>query len=368
MTRTKIAAAFVLLALAAAGPASAYHMDAIDTGVSVGAIRLTSADWNANGNVIICESLGSLDDRNDAPGPLPGLGGLCTTGENWETGVNAHDRVHGVSSASRPDAGDYVKLDTCDKTFYELVAAAIPPLGEGAGASCQPLTQEQGPLIDEQDAYGWTAEVGAFACFIPTYNFSAQGVADPFSFTEVDWALYYDRLYAWWAYDGDGWHTLGSSIDPADVSNGPPLMATYNLLGWGDDEDGPPNNAGPGNGGGPYDNEDYWHGHVAMFVSVPDSHPPSSGIDLLGSAVTDGPSDGADIVTAIRDLVSGFELSDDDFAELSTPPVENTGGGFWSNSCGASPACPPTPAVVGGSPSRCDAPFGPVFRAPSVDI
>jgi len=196
--------AFLVVFLA---PAAAYHIDgnAVTTGGA-----MTSADWEAGpSSVVLCESNGEHSSRNPVAGGRHGLSALCTTGENDATGV--------AKPPTRPAKGAYVELDTCTlRTAFRF------------GGDCSG---------GDRSTYGFTAEIGSYSCDV-----------------QAGQALFYDRTYAWWIYDGEASYYPGDA--PGDAENGgPPAMMPV------------PNN------------EDAFHGHVAVFVDAP--------LGATGSVVTD---------------------------------------------------------------------------------
>lgn len=245
----------MLLAALLALPATAYHLS-----------NTVTDDWTiATGGLIVCESDGPTDPRNPAPAAQGGSGGLCTTGENAVT-VGAANVPTSASAAA-----GYVRIDAVD------------------GVS------------GTTDRHAWSAEIGIYACDIPRAR-SAP------TFAVSNFALYYDRLYAWWSYDG-----------------APPYA-----------------NAGEEAG---------YHGHVSMFIDTAqsqqdpnDSSSPPTGATSGTVEVTISPT----LPTSLTDVPSTV-------AGASGAPVDP------ANNCGDSPACPTLAKFT--TPHACTSGYGVVFRA-----
>lgn len=151
----------VLLATSVLPVAVAYHIVGSPSGTTAG---LTSADWRLPlpKKLFVCESDGVADPRNPNHVGLEGFSGLCYTGRNAVTGVAA--------PAAAPAGGDITKLDVCDKTVAARGGHAAP-CGNGGNTN----------------TVGWDAHVGIYQCYVPAAE-----------------ALYYNELYAWWSYQGNG--------------------------------------------------------------------------------------------------------------------------------------------------------------------
>ena len=155
----KALTACLLLALAAIGPAAAYHTKNFNTAALPGTYP---GDWALDQpGINICETNGPTDVRNtDNQGPHGGIGGLCTTGRSEAT--------HEPAISLVPASTDWTRLDVCDAdtaarggvpgTAVSLCAAALT-------GSLSPSTLGS-PGSDGQ--HGYTFQMGAFSCFIPT--------------------------------------------------------------------------------------------------------------------------------------------------------------------------------------------------------
>jgi hypothetical protein len=315
-----IAGAVALLMLGMALPAIAYHVNS--NGLTP---PNNPADWSmAIPFLIICESNGPTDDRNSNPaGAISGNGGLCTTGENDATGLPCFNTVASGGRCTEPPSGEYVRLDVCSS----LTAT------RGAGMPCAPTGSTA--------QHSYDAEVGAYICFVPT-------VAPTTTPTSIDHAFYYSRLYAWWSYDGDGSYTLG------DVAGAGPT----------EDGDSLDNRAAvPGQ----VDNEDYWHGHATVFISMGDS--------IVGAS-TSGSVETTLIPAATVDawratMGAGMGPLNDGFDSPAMGTGTDVGPGGVTTDCNGSPSNAPsgsgTPLPVGNVAPPGVAHTGPVFRAPNCD-
>lgn len=216
MNKRTLTIAALLMMMAALVPASAYHIDGneVATAAQSGAV-MTSADWEiGTGGLILCESNGNFSSRNAGwDGGRHGVGGLCTTGENDATGEH--------KPTGAPAKGDYVELDTCDRTTLTRNSGAAGPYSPGTANDCG--------NTGNRDIHGFTAEIGVFSCSV-----------------DEDQALYYDRLYAFWSYDGNprANGAYGASDNAGDEENGGSIPLTD------------------------VNNEDAWHGHVGVFVNA----------------------------------------------------------------------------------------------------
>lgn len=308
-----------------------YYADNDNNGmVSNGDTRMS------DGSTLDCDGMGPDDSDCGATvaGTVARADNHPSTGNPAPDGVDPSDDLyHDADASGDVSAGDkrltlvvaneYVRIDACNTLT----------LIRGAGGPCFDAMMSPGGRTDE---HGWSAEVGAFSCFVPTNR-------EPLPLSTADFAVYYDRLYAWWSYDGDGWYTdTGTPNTGSTLDNDGPTHPNTNT----DDHRG-------------------FHGHVAMFIQPTRS---MTGHSTTGSAETALQSEykwGADWAA------SGFGaglLSD-------APSLGLGGGGTYENSCGASPACPPTdPAVYLGGPDpaheMCDVErfgiYGPVIRGPNV--
>ena len=334
MTRTTILAGLAaILVVASVLPATAYHIDgrwnAAGTAAGSG---LTDADWAINtGGVTACESAGAMDDRNPQGDHRWGINGLCTTGQNDATGSTAAVAPAVVTAPAA--AGTYVKLDICDAITADSTAGAARNVGQGpyafGGGACAAAATGSRSLLSlntpgRTDAHGFTGRVGAFTCFVPTH-------LEPVPIATVDYALYYDALYAWWSYNGNPTPTFVSVPDERlFYTPGDPVGGI--MTGNGQ----PP----------PFDgsrNQDAFHGHATVF-------PDLSASEILASPI------GSVETTNVIPAGAFVGLSDDSFAAA----------GGLSNNCDDSPSCGPSP--MAGPSTVCGAPYGPVIRAPSGGI
>ena len=307
MTRNLLIGATALTLLASLIPVTAYHIDGV-----AGAGGLTAADWVSDTTgVTLCESAGALDDRNDAPVDHFGVNGLCTTGQNDATGS---------TQAATPTAGTYVKLDVCD------ALTGLAPVGRGAGSACSAgkslslLSANPGVTSGRTDVHGFSATVGAFTCFVPT-NMESLPIAN------VDYALYYDELYADWSYTGSPATAPDIPDERIPYTPGDAVGATMT----GDGSSGLVNVLA---------NEDAFHGHATVRPDLSASEP---GATHFGS-----------VETSAGTLPAGTTLSDDS--------SQSSGG--LDNDCGGSPACG-SDAVTATTGTTCTTMYGPVVRAPS---
>ena len=175
--------AFLLLTLA---PASGYHIQG--NYAPSASSPLTSGDWALDNSLLIaCESDGPNDPRNANAVNLTGIGGLCTTGRNSVTGQDP--------PAAMPGPDNWTRLDICSATTIERGNDAFNGFQQNdCGGAIGSLGRT--------DTIGWTAEIGVYSCLVPT----AGTVLDTAlgALADRDYALYYDELYAWWSYDGEG--------------------------------------------------------------------------------------------------------------------------------------------------------------------
>jgi hypothetical protein len=231
MNRTFVTLAGTLVAVMSIMPVSAYHIKPVPgleyqvnvvTG-TVGEVANIPGDWILdNPLLLLCESMGAHGVRNEnaisIPGvamppltdptasasiPLPGIGGLCTTGRNELTGP-ATD-----IPAALPGVSDWTKLDVCDSAYVVPALANVVMTPRTVGGSCKSGSSlsipevvtnvvAPGSSMGTTTKHGYTATIGAFSCFIPTDG----ALLAPY--VRNDYALYYSERYAWWSYDGDG--------------------------------------------------------------------------------------------------------------------------------------------------------------------
>jgi len=219
-----------MMTMALVMPAQGYHIDGSEVPTPPGeAGSWTSADWfNAGAALIVCED----NVPGDPAAGSTGTGGLCFTGENDATGVNA--------STSRPAPGDWVGLRTCDVLTFDRNNGfgPYPPTGPAGCAS------SSGPGLTAAVTY--TAQLGVYTCDV------AEGQA-----------LYYDRLYSWWSYD-DNDDSGPDGIPPYDPGEGEGAVS-----------------AGA-------NNETTAQGHVAVFMDPGGVHASGSIETALFTAVAGG--------------------------------------------------------------------------------
>lgn len=208
MNRLIIPTATLLLAFSVLAPVSGYHIMGNQDGSNA---NLSSGDWFlASSPIIVCESDGPLDPRNANPTANAGQGGLCSTGQNMVTGVAMPSTI--------PSATSVIRLDVCSATTKARSTTGVlpPPAVRTCAASGGSTAQ-----------HGYTAELGAFSCFVPTDNdVSATGV-------RRDFALYYRELYAWWTWEwfdptsgGSGLYLPGHLSVFPDATVSKPLATT----------------------------------------------------------------------------------------------------------------------------------------------
>lgn len=191
MNKKSMIFAASLLMLASIAPVAAYHITAQPSQLA----PYTSSDWVLDPAallVIICESDGVNDPRNPNPaGGLHGTGGLCTSGRQdyYADGLANNvvldgeelpptSKANKTSNATASD--DWTQLDVCHATLFArtLVGCDIATIG-------------------------FTAEIGAYSCFVRTSNAAfPASLANP-GLTPSDRSLYYREQYAWWSYDGN---------------------------------------------------------------------------------------------------------------------------------------------------------------------
>jgi len=202
-----------------------------------------------------------------APGTVGGadadLGTASTCGwvtgqvDNGPAGPDASDDLYadldasGTVSAgdfrfSRVDAfaGQYVRLDTCDTLTFDRNGMTWGPYAPAAPCPSGGTGE-----------HAWFASFGPFTCFIPAATVAGNH------------AFYYDRLMAWWEYDGGGPYTPGDGAGMPHSGDGD---STANPLGVSNNEDG-------------------FHGHATMFISLADS---DIGASTSGSAEASLAGDG----------------------------------------------------------------------------